>query len=172
MTNTGITLCGCSSSKSPAFTFPSLSTPASCLSTGSASHVSKKSLTFSQNIGQLKFTCNTDAKRNPFQDCLNSIAAVCNPSYIGNDPSRVSNCRNTIDTIADGLNSYWQDVRSECGQWSFKGRIGSSSGCTDAVAALRANAYYVLPDGSKSYVTFQLTESLRVGLWQNPIFKQ
>ena len=174
MSNTGITLCGCSSSQSPAFILPPPSTPAVCLSTGPASPLTKRILAFSQNIGTLKFTCNTDVNKNPFQDCINAIVRICNPTFLGTNTNRISNCRKVVDTISNGLNIHWQKVRRDCGQWSYGGVRGdfSSSNCTSANDALRANAYYIEPDGRTEPITFQLTESIRLGLWNNQILRR
>ena len=171
--STNITLCGCSSSHSPAFIFPPPSTPADCLSSGPATPLAKRTQTFSQNIGDLKFTCNTDSNQNPYQDCLNAMAYICNPTYVGTNPERISNCKHAVDKISNGLNSQWQAVRKECGQWLYDGFRGdfSSVNCLSANAGLRANSYYVLSDGSSSFVTTQLTESVRLGLWNNQVLK-
>ena len=88
---------------------------------------------------------------------------------MGTKQNRISDCKKAVDDIAKKLGPDWQNVRKECGQWSWNGQSGSfsSSKCATANAALRNSAYYILPDGSISYVTVQLTESIRLGLWKN-----
>jgi hypothetical protein len=67
-----------------------------------------------------------------------------------------------------GLSPLWQNVRKNCGQWSFDGRIGSvsSTDCLNANEALKT-AYYILPDGSKQYVDAPFIDSVNAGLWGN-----
>ena len=161
-------MCGCSSSKSPAFIYPPESTPAECLSSRPASRLVKRTLAFSQNVGTLPFTCNTDTNQNPFQDCLNSMNFFCHRTYI-NTTERVIYCRYVVDTITNALNRHWKEVRKQCGQWSYDGVKGDfrSERCLNANTALRGNATYFLTDGSTAPVTFNLTETVRLGLWSN-----
>ena len=168
---TGVTLCGCSSSRSPAFLFPDPSTPSACLSTGPATPLAKRTLVYSENIGTLRFTCHMDINKNPFQDCLNTMAAVCSPNYMGTNATLISNCKFAIDTMTAGLNTFWQKVRRECGQWAWNGFIGSfmSGSCATANTALQANGYYNLPDRTRVFVTSQLTNSVSVALWANSV---
>jgi hypothetical protein len=72
-----------------------------------------------------------------------------------------------------GLSIHWQNVRINCGQWPFDGKLGSltSPNCTNANNALKANAYYLLPDGKRQYVTEQLIDSVNKGLWENTVLK-
>jgi len=166
--NTLVTLCGCATSGSPAFLFPPPSTSFACLSTGPATPLTKRALVFTQNIGSLKFTCNTDTFGNPYQDCLNAQAAICNPSYISGNQDRINNCKSGVDTITRFLSSYWQDFRRSCGQWAFNGAVKGSSNslsCTNANIALQRNSYYILQDGTKIPVPSELTESVIDGLW-------
>ena len=166
--DTSITLCGCSTSKSPAFKFPPAGTDLACLSTGPATPLTKRIQVFSQNIGDLKFTCNNDALGNPYQDCLNAQAALCNPTYISRKSTRKTQCRNAVDTMTRGLSSVWQNVRKSCGQWSFDGLIGSvnSQNCINANHALKS-AFYILPDGNRQYVADPFIDSVNEGLWGN-----
>lgn len=167
--NTSVTICGCSSIKSPAFIFPNASTPAACLSTGTATPLSKRTQTFAQNLDGFRFTCNTDENRNPFQNCLNAMSYICNATYVKGNGTRIADCKKAVNTISDGLNNYWKDVRVKCGHWSYNNQKGdfSSPACADANVALRLNAFYILPDNTRSFVTFQLTESVRLGIWNN-----
>ena len=170
-TNTSVTLCGCATSSSPANLFPHAGTSLECLSTGPATPLTKRALVFSQNIGDLKFTCNNDSYGNPYQDCLNAQGAICDPAYIGTNPTRINNCKNGVDQMTRGLSSYWQNVRKFCGQWSFNGAIkgsSTSSNCNNSNIALQRNAFYLLPDGTKVAVPAELTNSVISGLWSNP----
>ena len=166
--DTSITLCGCSTSKSPAFKFPPAGTDLACLSTGPATPLTKRIQVFSQNIGDLKFTCNNDALGNPYQDCLNAQGALCNPTYIFGNSTRKTQCRDAVDTMTRGLSSVWQNVRKSCGQWSFDGLIGSvnSQNCINANHALKS-AFYILPDGNRQYVDAPFIDSVNEGLWRN-----
>jgi len=168
--NTLVTLCGCATSVTPAALFPPPDTPFSCLATSSTLSLTKRALVFSQSIGTDLFTCNTDTSGNPYQDCLNFQAAVCNPSYISGNAARIDNCKNSVDKMTRSLSSYWQTARKSCGQWSFDGIIGSptSLDCTNANIALQRNAkYLVVIDGARTYisVTSKLTDSVIAGLW-------
>ena len=161
--------CGCASTVTPAVLFPPAGTSLACLSTGPATPLAKRIQIFSQNIGDFKFTCNNDALGNPYQDCLNAQAALCNPSYISRNSTRITECKNAVDTITKGLSTLWKNVRKNCGKWSFDGRIGSvtSSNCNNANNALKANAYYILPDGNKQYLDTAFINSVKAGLWEN-----
>ena len=101
------------------------------------------------------------------------MAYICNPTYLGTNSERISNCRNAVDTISNGLNLNWQNVRKECGQWPYGGFKGnfSSIGCLNVNAILRANSYFLLADGSRDAISTQLTESVRLGLWNNPVLQ-
>ena len=69
-----------------------------------------------------------------------------------------------------GLSSVWQNVRKNCGKWSFDGNaVGSvtSLDCTNANNALKDKAYYILPDGTTQYVDTRFIDSVNVGLWGN-----
>jgi len=170
--NTNLTICGCGTQGSPAFVFPPPETPAVCLATGPASPLQKRVEVFSQNIGSYRYTCNVDANGNPFQDCLNTQAKICNTTDMGTDPTRLSDCKNGVDKMALNMSTYWQAVRRECGQWAWTGFIGNkdSSNCAAANNNLIANAYYVTPIG-RVYVTSALTNSVNVGLWGNTKLK-
>lgn len=75
-----------------------------------------------------------------------------------------------------GMNSYWQNVRKECGKWSWFGYTGipSSATCATAIGILQLNSYYLFPDPfnpgrfRKQYVTYESTNSIQQGLWNNP----
>jgi len=169
ITNTSVTLCGCSSKKSPASRFPPAGTSLECLSTGPATPLAKRALVFSQNIGALKYTCNSDKDGgNPYQDCLNAQGAICHTDYIGTNSTRLDDCKKGVDQMTKGLSSYWQDVRKSCGQWSFAGAakgLSTSSNCINANSALQKYAFYTLDDGTKLPVTSILTDSVISGLW-------
>jgi len=175
--NTQVTLCGCVTSRTPSSIFPSSITPRSCLATGSTSSMAKRAFVLSQSIVPDRFTCNKDDSNNPFQDCLNLQAAICNSSYIKGNSARISTCKNSVDTMFRSLSSVWRDVRKYCGQWSFDGAVKGSStsqSCTNANNALQADAKYsVMVDGvSSSFsVTAALTDSVKQFLWGNTEIK-
>ena len=170
LANTSVTMCGCSSSKSPAYIFPSPTLPTECLSSGLASSSSPfQQPIYSQTFGALKYTCVMDSKKQPNQDCMNTLAHICNPAYLGTDQYRIANCKNAVDTIFTKLNPLWQAVRRECGQWPYAGYTGDSSSekCASANAQLRANVFYSQDAIFLGSFTSQFTESLRLGLWTN-----
>jgi len=170
---TKITICGCATKGSPAVLFPPPGTPDACLATGPSSPLQKRVEIFSQNIGSFKYTCNVDVNRNPCQDCLNAQAKICNPTYMGTDPTRLSDCKNGVDKMALNMSTWWQAVRKECGQWpwidGFTGNVASSN-CASANSKLAQNAYYIGLDGSRTYVTSALTDSVNIALWGNTKF--
>jgi len=170
---TNVTICGCASATSPAAIFPPPETPDSCLATGSATSLQKRILTFAAEIGSYKYTCNLDFNNNPYQDCLNTMAKICHPVYMGNDTARISGCKSSVNSITGGMNSYWQDFRKACGQWSWNGAVGSvtSTSCTSANIALQNNAYYIV-GGILTKVPASLTDSINKGLWSNPALKE
>jgi hypothetical protein len=169
---TKITICGCVSTVTPAILFPPAGTSRACLSTGSATQLTKRTEVFSQNIGDWKFTCNTDSNNNalgnPYQDCLNAQRAFCDPTYISGNSTLINACKNAVDTMTKRLSSVWQTVRKNCGQWSFDGLIGSvnSQNCINANDALKS-AFYILRDGTRQYVDAPFIDSVNTGLWAN-----
>jgi hypothetical protein len=67
------------------------------------------------------------------------------------------------------MNSHWQAVRRECGQWSFTLNditypADPSDNCATANSNLIANAFYIL-NGIQVRVDSGITESINVGLW-------
>jgi len=172
ISGTSIDLCGCAASTSPVVKLNTAGTFA-CSSTGPATPLTKRGLVFSTNIGDYRFKCTNDTNGNPFQDCINAQGALCKPTYIAGNNTRISDCRNAVNTMNRGLSSFWQNVRKSCGQWSFDGIIGSvtSSNCVNANNALKTNAFYILPDGSKQYVDDPFIDSVNTGLWGNTVLK-
>jgi hypothetical protein len=125
---------------------------------------------FSQSIGSLNFTCNTDKVGNPYQDCLNAQAAICSPAYISGNEDRINKCKNGVDKMFRSFPPPWQTVRKSCGLWAFDDApVGSpnSLSCTNANIALQKNAFYLLPDGKKAPVTSALADSINNFLWRN-----
>ena len=167
---TKIQLCGCAAASSPADLFPPLGTPLACLSTGPATTMTKRVQVYSQNIGDSKVTCNTDNLGNPFQDCLNAMVAVCDPSYINKNGK--NNCRYIIDNLAWKASTFWFAYRKYCGQWLFDGVVGSTSlsECSNAELLLVQNAYYNSRTGP-IYVTTDQTASWKEFLWNNQALK-
>jgi hypothetical protein len=167
---TNVTICGCASAISPPAVFPPPETPEACLATGSATSLRKRILTFSQVFGTYKFTCNVDSNLNPFQDCLNTMAQICNVTYIAGNPTRINDCKNGVDSMTGQMNIHWQNVRKACGQWPWYGTTGSvaSTNCASASSALQQNAFYITSVGSIN-VPVSLTDSINRGLWSNTV---
>jgi hypothetical protein len=73
------------------------------------------------------------------------------------------------------MNSHWQNVRKECGQWPFTlngiSYTGShsSSNCATTNSNLIANAIYYQKDGSALQVDSKFTDSVNVRLWSNAL---
>ena len=76
--------------------------------------------------------------------------------------------------MARQMNNYWQNVRKECGQWSWDGYLGNKDhpNCANANTELQTYAYFVLPDGRQANVTRQLTNSVSSGLWSNTVLRE
>jgi len=168
---TSLTICGCVSATSPPVVFPPPGTPEACLATGTATSLQKRVLAFSQVIGSYKFTCNVDSNLNPFQDCLNTMAQICNSTYIAGNTIRINDCKNGVDSMVGQMSSHWILFRQSCGQWPWYGTTGSltSTNCASANKALQANAFYITSDGSKINVPSSLTDSINKGLWSNTV---
>jgi len=168
-TGTNVTVCGCASQYSTPGIFSLQSLECAASSTGSP--LQKRALAFSMVIESSKLTCSTsETNGNPYQDCLNAVGAICNPSYMGSNATRVSYCKDGTNKISQVLSPLWQAVRRECGQWRWTdGFIGNkaSSGCVTANSNLIKYAYYMSPEGTKVYVTSSLTNSLMANLWSN-----
>jgi hypothetical protein len=75
-------------------------------------------LVWSQVIGNRIFTCNTDANKRPYNDCLNSMANICNTDDPTWDSTKKANCQTGVNTMFGMMNTYWQAVRRDCGRWS------------------------------------------------------
>ena len=149
---------------------PPVGTPDICLATKTLSHLAKRIAVFSAVIGTFRYTCNVDSNLNPFQDCLNTMGKLCDPTYISGNSTRINGCKNAVNTMTLGMSIHWQKVRKECGQWSMNGFTGlaTSTLCSAANIALQNNAYYIGPDGSQIKVSSALTDSVVQGLWSNP----
>ena len=108
-----------------------------------------------------------DDNQNPFQDCLNTMGKLCDPTYMSGNSVRISECKNAVNSMTLGMSDLWKNVRRECGQWSFNGFTGnvSSPDCNTANTNLLDNAYYVTHDGTKIYVTSALTSTVNAGVW-------
>lgn len=171
--DTDVIVCGCASEKTPAYIFPPSTTAIECLRNGVTAPLQKRAAVFSSAIGTSKFTCNVDDNLNPFHDCLNSMAAFCNPLYIGIDATRIARCKDIVNVMTSGMNQYWQNVRTHCGQWSWNnlavGLVGSPN-CIAANAELQRNAFYTTPSGIYQ-VSPALTNSVNAILWGNPILR-
>jgi hypothetical protein len=92
------------------------------------------------------------------------------------DPTFDKNmCQTGVDTMFRGMNSWWQNVRKECGQWSSDGSPASSTAassfsCASANLALTTNAYYISWNPQKGLyenvqVTSDLIYSINERLW-------
>jgi len=182
--NTNVTICGCAVRGSPAVFFPPSGTPDECLASGLATSLIKRTQIFSAPIGTYKYTCNLDSNGNPFQDCLNTMAKICHPDYMGTNSTLIRMCKDNVNSMVKSttqpMNVYWQNVRKECGQWKWTdGTIGNidSTKCFDANLELQKNAYYVVPseDGTGTVnipVPSALTYSINKGLWSNLALKE
>jgi len=166
---TKVTVCGCASKTSASTVWPPPDTTDECLATGPAPTLQKRVLAFSLVIGSYSYTCNVDGNGNPFQDCLNCQAKICHPNYMGTNTTLFSECKRGVDEISKALSTYWQAVRRECGQWAWNGFTGNvaSSNCASANSKLAQNAYYIGSDGSRTYVSSSLTDSVNANLWGN-----
>ena len=122
-------------------------------------------------IGDRRFTCNTDDNRNPYADCLNSMAKICNTTDSSFDKTM---CHTGVNTMFEMMNDHWKAVRRDCGQWSWTQNgetfVGNraSSNCATANSNLIANAFYIY-NGVQIRVDSGLTESIKVQLWSNAL---
>ena len=98
---------------------------------------------------------------------VRSMSKICNTA----DSSFVmGRCHTGVNMMYGGMNSHWQNVRKECGQWPFTQNGTSYTGvypspaCTTANSNLIANAFYI-QNVRRVPVTSGLTESTDVGLW-------
>jgi hypothetical protein len=129
-----------------------------------------QTLVWSQAIGGSTYTCNIDANKSPYPDCLNSMAKICSTTDSW-DSTKKANCQTGVNTMFGGMNSLWQAVRKECGKWtwtqngiSYTGAYPSTN-CNFANSNLIAYGYYTQLDGSIVPVTTALTSSIKARLW-------
>jgi len=114
--DTSVIICGCSSGISTPVLFPPSETSEECLATGSETSLRKRTQVFSAMMGYYKFTCHLDENNNPFQDCLNTMARICHPKYMGKDSTRIDACKDNVNSLTLKMNPWWQNVRKACGQ--------------------------------------------------------
>jgi len=170
ISGTNVTICGCAAASNPPGSFPHPETPAACLATGPALTLSKRILAFSQVIGSFKYTCNTDSYNNPYADCLNSMAKICNTTDSWTLEKK-ANCHTGVNMMFGNMSTHWQRVRKQCGQWSFSTYPADpSDNCVIANSNLRQQAYY-LDEDIRVPVTLGLTESIKARLWSNARLK-
>jgi hypothetical protein len=60
--------------------------------------LSKRMLAFSQVIVGYSFTCNTDSYNNPYADCLNTMAKICNTTDSW-DSTKTPNCQTGVNMM-------------------------------------------------------------------------
>jgi len=167
---TNVILCGCASKFSPPSVFPPSGTPNACLATGPATSLQKRTQVFpGVIIGSYKYTCSLDPNNNPYQDCLNTMARICKPDYLGTNSTRISDCKIGVNQMVDSMSPWWKNVRKACGQWKWiDGTIGNvnSTECKNANDALQSGAYYMV-DGEKTQVSSSFIYSVNKGIWSN-----
>jgi len=178
---TNVTVCGCVAESTPQALYPPTETDVDCLASrhasGPAPSLSKRSQVYGQavaQIGNLIFTCHVDAKKNPFADCLNSMAALCDPARTFYNKTT---CKTAVNQMYGQMSEYWQKVRKACGRWSWTqdgityiGEVYTSDNCVRANSDLIKNAYYsVWNPQTNAYenikVSSGLTDSTKVRLW-------
>jgi hypothetical protein len=93
------------------------------------------------------------------------MGALCNPTYISGNSTRISTCKNSIDQMHVSMSTLWQAVPPACAPW--KNGLTTSSACTTANNNLIAGAYYVTPLGNVKISSY-LTDSIKKNLWSNP----
>ncbi len=172
-TNTKITICGCAAVAAPPVLFPPPGTSLACLSSGTASPLAKRAQVFVTNIQGLSFVCNTtDAPApigNPFQGCLNTMQALCSPTYVSGNSARISYCKTSTNTMFMGMNIYWQAVLNSCAPWKAGySSAPSSVACNQANENLMKNAFYLSPDKTPISIKADLIKSVNQRLWGNP----
>jgi len=166
--NTGVTLCGCAASKSPAKTFPPpgtcLTTPTSCLAP-----LVKRTAVPATMIGTSPpFLCNMDPQKNPMQNCMESLTKICT-----NSVSPHTNCKTAVDAAFSAATDVWKNVRLRCGRWqwpydasikpSCSASVNGCQACIDANTAL-LGASYRLSSDRLAQVDQTITNALN-GLW-------
>jgi len=161
-TGTNITVCGRAAASAPAISFPTGNL--ACLAAGPASPLVKRAEVFTISIQTYKFSCSVDNNYNPFQDCLNTMSALCNPTFITKNSTRISNCKTSVDGMFSQMNPLWQAVPASCALWKSS---STSTACDTANKKLTENAYYTSPTGLVP-VTSALTDSIKQNLWGNP----
>jgi len=162
--NTRISICGCAAVNATPSIFPPSTIDKACLATNVATTLVKRTQVYTLPVDTLKLTCNVDDLGNPFQDCLNTMAILCNISYVTGYPDRKTTCKNAIDIMAGNMSQVWRNVPANCAVW--KGKSSASPECTAANNDLIARANYTSPIG-KMKITSSLTQSMITNLWSN-----
>lgn len=148
--NTQIVICGSASANQPVTGFPE-DAPLECLAVESSlrkrDFIGKYSIqtpaTKGKKAKKLTFSCNNNKAKNPNQDCINAVIAVCKSSGPGE-------CKKTVEEIFDKLNDFWKNFLRDCrGRGNKKG--DRSDKCKTAIQVLINNVKYFIttPSGSK-----------------------
>ncbi len=170
--NTSVIICGPISKSTPPNQYVTSGIPAACLASNAALTLTKRTEIFSLGLGSYKYTCNVhNTTKNLYSDCTNTMAVLCNTSdpTWSSDAVKRGRCRNAVNDMYGGMNSWWQAVRKQCGQWFWtdlttKG-VYPSDNCATANANLRTNAEYIREDGIKVKIDSKFTNSQDAGLW-------
>ena len=133
---TSVKICGCSAKRSPAARVPPLDTPLECLKSNGGTI--QPSISYSFGIHQ--FTCTTDKRGNPNQDCLNAMVALCSPQSPAKNSTK---CIDLVERFAYQSSvsniPYWSDYSNAC---LLSGSSGINSvECVQAANKLRERAY-------------------------------
>ena len=135
--NTSVTICGCSAKRSPAGRVPPFNTTTlACLQSNGDGEQSS----ISYSYGAHQFTCTTDTRGNPNQDCLNAMVALCSPQSPAKNSTQ---CMDLVQKFAQQSKVsnilYWYNYSKAC---LLSGRNGiNSDGCVQAAKNLRESAY-------------------------------
>ncbi len=180
---TSVIVCGHGAAATVAASFPPPNTPEACLATTTTgSTLAKRNQVYSLQIGARRFTCNTDVNKNPFADCLNAMARICNST----DPTwslsltNKTRCQNGVNEMFGNMSNYWQNVRKGCGQWKWTDQsqsIGNnaSESCTWSNTNLTSFGKYKVLNADGNWetisVTAGVTDSIMKRLWNNIALK-
>ncbi len=145
-TNTSLSaICGCVASSNIPILMPN------------SDMVSMACLSVSNSDG-FWFDCKFDAKKNPMQDCLNSLGFFCGKAHIQGSSSRIQGCKERIDDYFSQMGPLWIAWRRECGKWPWTD--GYTGNVTSPLCAAAENnvktisGYSLIVDSMKPYLWY------------------
>ena len=147
---------------------PPLNTPLTCLASGTVETDTSLDMAYSVD----GYTCHTDVRGNPNQDCLNAMVALCSSESPASNPTK---CRELIRRIASKSLVSALELNISSGWYSYFQTCfiePNTEFCSQSTESLRLNAYIsdisfpFLPENvskllSTGYISQNITDGIK-----------